>query len=70
MSDKTHCDLCDAVIADTVQHLVLTVGLWEGNEGTDEDHHRDFCPACCEKDPVLKALFDEQLADYAEALRR
>jgi hypothetical protein len=67
VSDKTHCDLCDVVIADTVPHLVLTVGLWKGDEGDDEENHRDFCPACCANDPILQALFDEQLGDRVKS---
>jgi hypothetical protein len=67
MSDKIHCDLCDAVIDPTVQRLTLLVGLWQGNEGVDEEQHRDYCAACVEKDWFLKALFAEQLADVAES---
>lgn len=59
MSQKDHCDLCDAVIPDDVPRLTLKVGIGTGNTFNEEENPHDVCKACVEGNGVLQQLFNE-----------
>ncbi len=46
MSDKTHCDLCDALIPPTETRLTLQLGCARGDTLREEEYPRDICDAC------------------------
>lgn len=59
MSDKVHCDLCDAVIPPDVERLTLKVGIARHDAFHENEVAHDICPACCETDDLLGSLMRE-----------
>ena len=59
MSQKDHCDLCDAVIPDDVARLTVKAGIGHGNLLTEMQDAFDICPTCVGAHTVLQQLFNE-----------
>jgi hypothetical protein len=59
MSQKDHCDLCDAVIPDDVARLTLKAGVATGSTGSELDDAFDICPTCVKAHTVLQQFFNE-----------
>jgi hypothetical protein len=62
MSQKDHCDLCDAVVPDDVARLTLKAGIGVGNTSTELEQPFDICQACVQGNTVLQQLMNEAKA--------
>ena len=63
MSERIHCDHCDAVIALDVTRLTLKCGTAKGDTWHSEATERDYCAKCVERIPLLKAIYAEQFEE-------
>lgn len=59
MSQKDHCDLCDAVIPEDVARLTLKAGIGHGHLFTELENAFDICPTCVGANTVLQQLMNE-----------
>lgn len=59
MSQKDHCDLCDAVIPDDVKRLTVKAGIGHGNLLTEMQDAFDVCQKCVTGNTVLQQFFNE-----------
>ena len=60
MSERIHCDHCNAVIPRDVTRLTLKCGTAKDDTWSSEEHERDYCADCVEQIPLLKSIFAEQ----------
>jgi hypothetical protein len=63
MSERIHCDCCDAVIPDGITRLTLQCGTAKADTWQHEDKPRDYCADCVERIPLLKNIFAEQFEE-------
>ena len=60
MSDRIHCDHCDATIPPDIWRLTLHCGIQRGDYGHEETEERDYCMACVESIPLLREIYEDQ----------
>lgn len=63
MSERIHCDHCDAVIPAAITRLTLRCGTAKADTWHQEEETRDYCPDCIEKIPLLTNIFAEQFEE-------
>jgi ribosomal protein S26 len=66
VSERIHCDHCDAVIPKDVTRLTLRCGTAKDDTFHTEQDERDYCADCVEKIPILNAIFAEQFEEGIE----
>jgi predicted restriction endonuclease len=65
MSLKRHCDICGVEVPELVVQLTVKAGLRKGQLFEEDAEALDICTACMNSNPVLRKLYDDQIAQEA-----